>query len=128
MQRQADAIRERAAAQRIQAVGRERKAQLKGELKNGAQSDRLQETLNKSQQSEFQRYSDIIASGSQQATAILFDHAGGQGEYSAAIERILASPGSRDVEEGLGMLAALAERAQQAAKLYAPKAIGHIEV
>jgi len=127
-QRQAAALRERAAAERIQAVGRARQAQLRNELHSGAQSDRLQETLTKSQQRDFQRYSEIIASGSQQATAILFDHAGGQNEYSAAVERLLASPESRDVEEGLAMLQALAERAQQAAKLYSPSAIGRINV
>lgn len=126
--RQAEAIRERAAAERIQTVGRERQKQLRGELDYGAQSDRLQETLSKRQQREFKKYSNIIASGSYQATAILFDHAGGQQEYSAAIERLLASPESRDVEEGLSMLAALAERAQSAATMYAPRAIGRIEV
>lgn len=126
--RQAEAIRERAAAERIQAVGRARQAQLRNELASGAQADRLKETLSKSQRREFQKYSEIIASGSQQATAILFDHAGGQNEYSAAIERLLASPESRDVDEGLGMLAALAERAQEAARIYSPKAIGRIDV
>ena len=126
--RQAQAIRERAAAERIQTVGRARQAQIRGELHNGAQSDRLLDAMNKSQQREFQQLSEIIASGSQQSTAILFDYAGGQNEYSAALERILASPESRDVEEGLGMLEALAERARRAASLYSPSAIGRLTV
>lgn len=127
-QRQADAIRERAAAERLQNVGRARQSQLRGEIQSGAQADRLKETMTESQRRDFQRYSEAIASGSYQATAILFDHAGGQNDYSAAIERILASPESRDVEEGLAMLESLAERARVAAKIYAPSVIGRLNV
>lgn len=127
-QRQAEAFRERTNAEKLQNVGRARQQQLRTELLSGAQSDRLRDAMNANQQKEFQRLSEIIASGSQQSTAILFDHAGGQGEYSAAYERIVASPESRDVEEGLAMLATLAGRAQQAAVVYAPSRIGRLNV
>lgn len=124
-QRQAEAIRENAAAKRLQAVGRARQQQLRTELRDGPQFDRLADTMTPRQQRQFQRLSEIIASGSQQSTAILFDYAGGQGDYSAALERILASPESRDVEEGLAMLEALADRAKAADRLYSPKALGY---
>jgi hypothetical protein len=126
--RQAQAFRERIAAEKLQAVGRSRKAQLVTELEWGAQSDRLQDAMSPDQQRDFQRYSEQIASGSQQSVAILFNHAGGQGQYSAALERILASPESRDVEEGLAMLAALAQQAAQAAIVYAPSRIGRLTI
>jgi hypothetical protein len=127
-QRQAAAIRERAAAERLQAIGRARRHQLVNELQYGAQSDRLQDAMTRDQQREFQQYSEVIATGSQQSLAILFEYAGGQNQYSAAIERILASPESRDVEEGLAMLAALAEQARAAADLYSPSRIGRLTV
>lgn len=127
-QRQAAAIRERAAAERMQAIGRARRQQLVGELQYGAQSDRLQDAMTRYQQREFQAHSEAIAAGSQQSVGILFEYAGGQNQYSAAIERILASPESRDVEEGLAMLAALAEQARRAAVMYSPAAIGRLTI
>lgn len=127
-QRQAQAIRERAAAERLQSVGRARRDQIRSELQSGSQSDRLQDSMSKEQQRRFQRYSEIIASGSQQSIGILFEYAGGQNQYSAAIERMLASPESRDVEEGLAMLEALAGQARKAAVMYSPSAIGRLTV
>lgn len=127
-QRQAQAIRERAAAEKLQGVGRSRRYQLRTELQHGAQSDRLQENMNAEQRSRFQRLSETIASGSNQAVGLLFNYAGGQQEYSMALERILASPESRDVEEGLAMLETLAARAKRAATIYSPSTIGHITV
>jgi hypothetical protein len=126
--RQAAAFRERIASEKLQAVGRARKAQLVSELEHGPQADRLQGAMSREQQREFQSYSERIARGSQQSLAILFEHAGGQGAYSSALERILASPESRDVEEGLGMLAALADQADRAAVLYAPSRIGRLSI
>ena len=127
-ERQAQAFRERAAAEKLQNVGRARQEQIRSELQHGSQSDRLRDAMDRGQQAEFQRLSDIIASGSRQSIAILFDHAGGQGEYSAAYERIVASPESRDVEQGLAMLATLADRARAAAVEYAPSRIGRLTV
>jgi len=122
--RQAQAIRTQAAAQRLQAVGKGRQAQLRNELDFGSNAERLQEAMNPEQRRRFQDLSYRIAKGSQQSTAILFDYAGGQGDYSSALERILASPESRDVDEGLAILASLAERADAANGLYSPKALG----
>ena len=84
--------------------------------------------MNADQRRDFQRYSEQIASGSQQSIAILFEYAGGQGDYSSAIERIKASPQSRDVEEGLAILARLAQMAARAAVEYAPSRIGRLTV
>lgn len=127
-QRQAKAIRDRANAERLQPLGKSRKAQLVTELYDGAQSERLQEAMTGEQRRRFQRLSEIIASGSAQSVAILFEHTGGQSLYTGALDRILASPESRDVEEGLDMLETLAEYAVDAARLYAPSRIGRITV
>jgi len=127
-QRQARAIRDRANAERLQPLGKARKAQLVTELYDGPQSERLTETMNGEQRRRFQRLSEIIASGSAQSVAILFEHTGGQSLYTGALDRILASPESRDVEEGLDMLETLAEYAQDAARLYAPSRIGRLTI
>lgn len=126
--RQAEAIREHAAAQRIQTVGKARQEQLRNELKSGPTADMLRKRLTKKQQKEFQEYSEIIASGSAQSVAIFMDHAAGQGKYSSVIERILASEGGVDIEGGLNALAALAKQAQEAAVMYSPERIGKITV
>jgi hypothetical protein len=122
--RQAEAIRNQAKAQRLQTVGKARQSQLRNELDFGPNAGKLQEAMNPEQRRRFQDASYKIAQGSQQSTAILFDHAGGQGAYSSALERILASPTSRDVEDGLSILESLAERSEQADKMYSPKALG----
>lgn len=127
-QRQAQAIRERSAAGRLQEVGRARKEQLVNELRSGSQSERLQSAMDSEQQRRFQYLSEKIAKGSQQSVALLFDYAGGQGDYSAAIEMIIGSPESRDVEEGLDRLERLAELAGKAASAYAPSTIGRLRV
>lgn len=127
-QRQAADIRANAAAQRLQDVGRDRKQRLVSELESGPQADRLKETMSKSQQRKFQKYMERIAAGSQQSVAILFEYAGGQGDFSSAFDRLLGSPESRDVEEGLSKLKQLAKRAEKAAVAYSPKAIGRVTV
>jgi hypothetical protein len=126
--RQAQAFRERIAAEKLQNVGRARKEQLTTELTHSVNSDVYERNMDREQQQRFQRISERIASGSQQSLAILFEHAGGQGLYSAALERILASPTSRDVEEGLAMLEELADQANQAAVVYAPSRIGRLSI
>lgn len=126
--RQADAIRERADAQRIQNVGRRRREQLRDELDHGPLSERLQEALNGSDQRRFREASRRIAAIPLQALALLFDFEGGQGDYSSAIERLVASPGSRDVDEGLAKLEGLADLAERAGRLYAPSRIGRLSV
>lgn len=126
-QTQAARIRERENAARLQAVGRARRSQLVSELERDP-TGRLSDNMTREQRRDFQRYSEQIAQGSQQSIAILFEYAGGQGVYSSALERILASPESRDVEEGLAMLASLAEQARVAAVMYAPSRIGRLTV
>lgn len=126
-QTQAARIRERENAARLQAVGRARRSQLVSELERDP-TGRLSDNMTREQRRDFQRYSEQIAQGSQQSIAILFEYAGGQGVYSSALERILASPESRDVEEGLAMLASLAEQARAAAVMYAPSRIGRLTV
>ena len=126
--RQAEAIRERAAAEKLQAIGRARKFQLEYELVGGSVSERLTDAMTRSQAARFQAASREIASIPQQALAILFEYEGGQSDYSSALERILSSPESRDVEEGLDKLEALADLAKRAGQAYSPKAIGRLNV
>lgn len=126
-QTQASRIRGRAAAERLQNIGRARRNQLLSELELDP-TGRLADNMTPEQRREFQAYSEQIARGSRQSIAILFEYAGGQSVYSSAIERILASPESRDVDEGLAMLASLAEQAQRAAVVYSPSAIGRLTV
>lgn len=123
---QAARIRDQANAQRLRVQGRARQNQLRSELELDP-TGRLHDTLTAEQRREFQQLSEKIASGSQQSTGILFEHAGGSGLYNGALERILASPESRDVEEGLAMLARLADMAADAKRLYSTSAIGRID-
>lgn len=120
----AKAIRDRANAERLQGIGRARKNSLAVELTDGPISEQLQE-MNPDQRRRFRDLTERITRGSAQAVAILFEHAGGQKLYSAAIERILYKA-SR--EEGFDMLETLAEYAEDAARLYAPSRIGRLNV
>jgi len=126
--RQAEAIRERAAAEKLQTIGRARAFQLRYEMLGGQNAERLQDAMSPGDQSRFMRASRKIASIPHQALALLFEYEGGQGDYSSAIERILSSPESRDVEEGLNKLEVLAELAERAASLYSPRAVGRLTV
>jgi hypothetical protein len=125
--RQAQAFRQRIAAEKLQNVGRARKFQLVTELERDP-TGRLYDNMTPDQRRDFQRYSEAIAQGSQQSIAILFEFAGGQGMYSSALEKILASPDSRDVDEGIARLAQLAGLASKAAVEYAPSRIGRLTV
>ena len=51
-----------------------------------------------------------------------------QSLYTEALDRILASPQSRDVEEGLDIMEQLAELAASAARVYAPSRIGRLTI
>lgn len=126
--RQARAIRDRANAERLQEIGRSRQAELRVALESGPAAERLQETMNREQRRRFQRLSEEIASGSRQSIAILFRYAGGQSLYTEALDRILASPQSRDVEEGLDIMDQLAGLARSAARTYAPSRIGRLNI
>jgi hypothetical protein len=127
-QTQASRIRDRANAERLQEIGRARREQLRTELNREDGPLSLRSNMTADQRAEFQHYSNRIAAGSQQSIAILFEYAGGQSDYSMALERILASPDSRDVEEGLAILAKLADTAERAAVMYAPSRIGRLSV
>jgi hypothetical protein len=122
--RQAQAIRESIGNQRLARVGKSRKGELVIQLEFGAQYAQLQKNMNREQQHEFQVLSEIIARGSAQSVAILFEYSGGQSLYTGAFDLILQS--TPDVEGGLGLLAELAEAAQRAATLYAPSKIGRL--
>ncbi len=118
-QNRAAAIRERVNAERLQGVGKRRKADLIIELTDGPISEELQE-MSKGDRIRFQELVERIASGSNQSTAILFEHAGGQKLYSAAIERIRYKPHRRD---GFELLEQLANYAETAAEIYSPAAM-----
>jgi hypothetical protein len=126
--RQAEAIREKARGEKIVALGRSRRLQLETDLLIGPNADRMAELMTREQQTRFQQYSRQIASISYQALGILFAYAGGQQDYNSAIERILSSPESRDVEDALAKMKNLAMLAQRAEATYSPRAIGKITV
>lgn len=121
-QRQAQAIRESIDNQRLARIGKSRKGELVIQLEFGPQYAQLQKNMDREQQREFQYLSEIIAKGSAQSVAILFEYSGGQSLYTGAFDLILQS--TPDVEGGLGLLAELAEAAQRAAVIYAPSNIG----
>lgn len=127
-QTQASRIKGRADSERLQSIGRSRREQLRTELDRDDGPLTLRSSMTADQRAEFQHYSNRIAAGSLQSLAILFEHAGGQEDYSMALERILASPDSRDVELGLAILAKLAGTAERAAVMYAPSKIGRLSV
>jgi hypothetical protein len=118
-QNRAAAIREQVNAERVQGIGKRRKADLLIELTDGPISEELQE-MSREDRRRFQELAERIAAGSNQAIGILFEHAGGQKLYSAAIERIRYKPHRRD---GFELLESLAEYAEQAARIYSPAAM-----
>lgn len=126
--RQAEALREHEAAQKLQAIGKARKAQLLTELYDGQHSERLLAALDDNQRARFQRASETIARASNQTVAILFQYEGGQGDYSSVFDKILASPESQDSEEGVRTLEKLAKLSIRADKLYRPAAIGRLDI
>ncbi len=121
--RQAAAIRERARAERLQSIGRARKSQLVEGLTTGPNADRLGETMDREQQRRYQRAAERLAGIPQQVLAVLFEYEGGQGDYNSVHERILGSPESRDVEEGLDKFETLADLGERATALYGPAAL-----
>jgi small-conductance mechanosensitive channel len=127
-QRQAEALREHAAGQKLQTIGKARKAQLVTELYDGQHTERLLTALDDNQRARFQRASETIARASNQTVAILFQYEGGQGDYSAVFDKILASPESQDAEEGVRQLEKLAKLSIRADKLYRPAAIGRLDI
>jgi len=123
-QRRASAIRANANAEKLQGIGRRRKNDLRMELSDGSISDQLQE-MSPDDRVRFRILIDRITAGSAQSIAILFEHAGGQKLYSAAIERILYKANR---SSGFDLLEALAEYAENAAREYAPSKIGRLNV
>lgn len=123
-QRRAAAIRTNANAERLQGIGKRRKDDLRIELTDGSISDQLQE-MSPDDRARFRSLIDRITRGSAQSVAILFEHAGGQKLYSAAIERILYKANRAS---GFDLLEALAEYAESAAREYAPSKIGRLNV
>lgn len=126
--RQAEAIRDLARSQKLVEVGRGRREQLRTELTDSEQSWQYGRYMSPEQQQRFQDLSNKIASIPLQAIGILFDYENGAETYHSAIGRLTGSPDSVDVEEGLDILAGLAEVAERAGKMYAPRAIGNLNV
>lgn len=126
-QRQAAALLEGEAAHKLQAVGASRQQQLRDELRHGPNAARLQEVMDSEQQSRFQYLSEKMARNSRQSLAILFNYAGGAGDYSSILHNYLLAS-QPDIEEGLNRLEALTELASRAAVLYSPKRIGTLRV
>lgn len=120
--RQAEAIREQAQAKEIQALGRRAKATVRG----NAERPDLRGVMDREQRRRFDDAMRRIQAGSQQSLGILFSYAGGEEDFDLAIERVKYPRG--DPDEGFDMLDALADRAEDAARLYAPSVIGRLNV
>lgn len=118
-ERRAAAIRARVNAERLQGIGARRKADLRAELTTGPIADLLGE-MSRADRHHFDELIQRITKGSNQAIAILFEHAHGQQLYSSAIGKILYET---DRAVGFDQLEALAEYAETAAELYSPKAM-----
>lgn len=127
-QRQLQAIREQAQSQKLEEVGRGRRAQLRSELDDSTQAEQYKKYMSPEQMRRFRQLSEKIASIPLQALGILFDYEDGSNSYNAVIDRLTGSPQSVDVEEGLANLETLAETAELAGKMYSPKAIGRLGV
>lgn len=117
--KRARTIRENANAKRVVNIGRARKNDLMIELTDGPISEDLQAMAPHHRQ-QFRELIGRITRGSAQSLGILFEHAGGQDLYSAAIGRILY-PATR--ESGFDLLETLAEHAESAAREYSPSSI-----
>lgn len=126
--RQAEALRTTARSQKLVEVGRGRREQLRHELHDSEQSWQYQRYMSPEQQQRFQELSEKIASIPLQAIGILFDYENGSESYHSVIGMLTGSPDSVDVEEALSTLSDLAEVAERAGKLYAPRAIGNLNV
>ena len=120
----AAAIRESSNAKRVEGIGRSRKASLNAEFMYGPISEQLQE-MSPSDRRRFVGLVERITRGSNQSIGVLFEHAGGQKLYSAAIERIVYKSHR---SEGFDLLETLAEYAELAATEYAPSKIGRLTI
>lgn len=118
-ERRAAAIRQNVAAEKLQNLGRARKASLSIELTDGPISEELQE-MEPHDRQRFREFADRITGTSAQSIGILFRHGGGQALYNEAIDLIRYKPTR---EAGMALLRSLAEAAEKAEELYSPRAL-----
>lgn len=116
--RQAEALRESARNQKLEAVGSGRRKQLLAEL-DGTAHSKMYDALNASQRARFAQISKRIARGSNQSLAILFEYQGGAETYNAILSD-LVYPSSEAIDEALDSLEEFAALADKARVLYAP--------
>ena len=124
--RQAEALRESARAQKLEAVGSGRRKQLLAEL-DGTAHSKMYDALNASQRARFAQLSKRIARGSNQSLAILFEYQGGAETYNAILSN-LVYPSSEAIDEALDTLEEFAGLADKARVLYAPSKIKKLGV
>lgn len=124
--RQAEALRESARNQKLEAVGSGRRKQLLAEL-DGTAHSKMYDALNGAQRARFAQLSKRIARGSNQSLAILFEYQGGAATYNAILSD-LVYPSSEAIDEALDSLEEFAELADKARELYAPSKIGYLKV
>lgn len=124
--RQAQALRESARNQKLEAVGSGRRKQLLAEL-DGTAHSKMYDALNASQRERFKEISKRIARGSNQSLAILFEYQGGADTYNAILSD-LVYPSSEAIDEALDSLEEFAGLADKARVMYSPKNVGRLGV
>jgi hypothetical protein len=122
--RQAEAFRESARAQKLDAVGRQRRKDLLGEVDN---SGGRYNALSESQRGRLRDLNKRIAKGSNQSLAILFEYQGGAETHSSILSDLIY-PDSEAIDDALGSLEEFAELADKARVMYAPKNITRLRV
>lgn len=124
-------LRENTEAQRLQNVGRRRKAEISDFERHDPRAETIMENLRahggQEFVSRFRAATKSLAGVSQQTLAILLQYEGGEGDFQSALTQI-AYPKSSDVEDALGRIEVLAETAQRAEGLYGPKAVGRLRI
>jgi hypothetical protein len=123
------AIRDRTAAEKLENIGRARKAHYSDILANDPRADQIRKNLNAEQLARVNAVSKRIKKASQQTLAIYLTYEGGEGELQAALQQ-LSYPGSDggDIEDNLSRLENIADTLDRAESLYGPKAAGRLRI
>jgi len=124
--RQAEALRESARNQKLEAVGSGRRKKLLAEV-NASENSHRYDALSPSQRARFVEINKQIARGSNQSLAILFEYQGGAEAYNSIVSDLIY-PSSEAIDEALGTLEEFATLAAKARVMYAPSKIGKLGV
>jgi hypothetical protein len=122
-------IRERADAEKLQNIGRQRKAHYGDILANDPRADQMRKNLTRGQLARVTAVSNRLGRASQQTLAIFLQYEGGEGEIQSVLQQ-LAYPGqdAADVDDNLDRLEFLADTVERAETLYGPRAVGRLRI